>query len=215
MRLIKPSYEILSDFNRNTILKNLELYGRVCYKSEDRITDESAPKFVKMISEKGHLSIFDHEYISVRFIVNRGFTHELVRHRIAAYSQESTRWCNYTKDKFGGHITFIIPPHLDIDSGMVNSYDSMPYKDLNSILWLNHMLTCEAAYNAAIKSGWKSQEARGLLPIDLKTEIIMTANLTEWKHVFKLRTDEAAHPQMREIMIPLYNEFKIRLPEIF
>ena len=214
MRLIKPSYEILSDFNRNIKIKNLELYGRVCYKSEDRITDESAPKFVKMISEKGHLSIFDHVFISVRFIVNRGFTHELVRHRIAAYSQESTRWCNYTKEKFGGHITFIIPPHLSINHG-IYSHDYEIQAIGKEFLWLHHMLACETAYNQAIQSGWKSQEARGLLPIDLKTEIIMTANLTEWKHVFKLRTDEAAHPQMREIMIPLYNEFKIKLPEIF
>jgi len=214
MKLIKPSYKIETPINRINILKTLELFGRVCYKSEGLITEDSSSKFVKMIVNKGHISVVDHVYISVRFIVNRGFTHELIRHRIAAYSQESTRFCNYIKDKFNGHITFIIPPHLDITPGVYND-TSTSIKVGNSFLWAHHMLDCESVYNSAIKNNWKPQEARGLLPIDLKTEIIMTANLTEWLHVFRLRTDPAAHPQMREIMIPLSKEFENELPEIF
>lgn len=216
MRLIKSYYKIEHGLNRADILKRLELFGRVCYKSEDRITDESAAKFVRLISEKRHLSIFDHAYVSVRFVVNRGFTHELVRHRLAAYSQESTRFCNYSKVKFGGHVTFIIPPFLDVEPGIydVNDYRVWEVGTDNG-LWLDSMLQCENSYHKALERGWSPQEARGLLPIDLKTEIIMTANLTEWKHVFKLRASHAAHPQMREIMIPLLAEFSIELPEIF
>jgi len=216
MRLIKPSYKIESKFNRQTILRQLELFGRVCYKSEERITADSAARFVKMIVEKGHTSIFDHVSVSVRFISNRGFTHELVRHRLAAYSQESTRYCNYSKDKFRGHTTFIIPPFLEIEPGIYCEDDWHLWEHTNERHWMEHMILCEKAYNGAIARNWKPQEARGLLPIDLKTEIIITANLTEWLHIFKLRTSAAAHPQMRELMIPLLRDkFQKTLPEIF
>lgn len=217
MKLIKPSYKIESEFNREKILKMLELCGRVCYKSEDKITENSASKFVQMICKKNHESVLEHISISVRFIVNRGFTHELVRHRIASFSQESTRYCNYSTNKFDNNITFIIPPQINIESGIYSEHE-YPHHTLNyekENLWFQHMLRCEIAYKTAINQSWKPQEARGLLPIDLKTEIIITANLREWKHIFKLRTSDTAHPQMREIIIPLYNEFKQILPEIF
>lgn len=203
MRVIEPSIEVLDELNGEEILKKIEKIGRVCYKSEDKITEESAKKFLSnTIMVRGHESVIEHEKISVRVICDRGVTHEIVRHRIASYSQESTRYCNYSKDKFANQITVIKPCFWDEDSDQ--------YK-----LWLNTMKVIEATYNLMIENGAKPQEARSVLPNSLKTEIVITMNMREWRHFLKLRTAKAAHPQMRQIAIMILNVFKEGIPVIF
>lgn len=214
MRLIKPSFEILTPIERERILKAIELAGRTCYKSEDKITDESACKFVDMIVNRGHLSVVEHQSVSVKFICDRGVSHELVRHRIASFSQESTRYCNYSKDKFDNQLTFIIPCWSKIKPGE-GDQSNFGLQTHGEILWLNAMQNSQDIYNSLIQTGWTPQEARSVLPNSLKTEIVVTANLREWKEIFRQRCSQAAHPQMRELMIPLSNIFKEVLPEIF
>lgn len=202
MRIISPSHEILFLHDGESILKRIELAGRTCYKSEDRITPDSAKEFVKRILESGHHSVIEHANITVRFICDRGITHELVRHRLAAYSQESTRYANYTKDKFGREITVIRPSFW--------SENSPEYSK-----WLAAMEQAEKAYMKLIELGARPEQARCVLPNSLKTEIVMTCNIREWRHVLRLRCSCDAHPQMREIMLPLLNELHQRLPVFF
>ena len=210
MNLIKPSYKIETEINREAILRRIEAAGRTCYKSEDKITPESASSFVSKIIKSGHESVIEHESISVRFIVDRGVTHELVRHRLAAFSQESTRYCDYS-----GGVTFIIPPWVDIPEALYDSDEYCYQCDTLSARWFISMENAAEDYQSLIKQGWTPQQARTVLPNSLKTEIVMTANLREWRHVLKLRTSSAAHPQMREIMNPLLSELTELLPEIF
>lgn len=202
MRIIEPSFEILDEIDGENILKKIEKAGRVCYKSEDKITQDSARKFVTNILKSGHESVIEHEKISVKIICDRGVTHEIVRHRIASYSQESTRYCNYCKDKFGNELTFVRPLFWKENSEEYN-------------VWLNTVKTIEDAYNQLIALGAEPQQARSILPNSLKTEIIVTMNLREWRHFFKLRTAKRAHPQMREVACALLVEFKKRIPAIF
>lgn len=202
MKIIEPKYEILDDINGTELLKKIELIGRVCYKSEDKITDSSARQFVSNILKSGHESVIEHEKVSVRIICDRGVTHELVRHRIASYSQESTRYCNYSRDKFGNELTFIKPLFWE--------ESSEEYR-----LWYKNMKNIEETYNKLISLGAKPQEARSILPNSLKTEIIVTMNLREWRHFFKLRTSEKAHPQMREVACAILTEFQKSIPVIF
>ena len=209
MILIKPSHKIL--FISPKPLETIEVAGRTCYKSEDKITKGSAEKFVKMIIKRGHLSVIEHAYMSVRFICDRGITHEIVRHRLAAYSQESTRYCNYK-----GGVTFVIPPWIrDINCGEYKFEDPLFLPCSSSKVWFHAMLDAEIDYIDLLELGWSPQQARSVLPNSLKTEIIMTANLREWMHVFSLRTSKTAHLQMRELMIPLLEEMKILVPIIF
>ena len=206
MKIVKPSYEIL---DHNNLLRNIELGGRVCYKSEDQMTEEPNCKLLEKWKSMKHYSVFEHGVITVKFICDRGVTHELVRHRLAAFSQESTRYCNYSKDKFGQEITVIDPRGSfweDSDTGL---------KDNRFQLWLAAMINVEGTYFALLNSGATPQQARDVLPNSLKTEIQMTANVREWRHVLTLRTDKAAHPQMREIMIPLLADFAKRWPILF
>lgn len=202
MRVIEPWFEILDEINGEDMLKRVERIGRVCYKSEDRITEDSAAKFVGNILRSGHESVIEHEKISVRIVCDRGVTHEIVRHRIASYSQESTRYCNYTNEKFGKELTLIKPLYWE--------EDCKEYK-----LWLDVMQNIEDTYNKLIEMGAEAQQARSILPNSLKTEIVVTMNLREWRHFFKLRTAKRAHPQMREIACPLLDEFKKVIPVIF
>jgi len=195
VKLIKPSHEIMTDINSMIILKKIELAGRTCYKSEEKISEGSAKKFVNMILKRGHESVIEHENLTVRFICDRGVTHEMVRHRLCAFSQESSRYCDY--GKMG--IRFIIPVDFELDED--------DYKLLEHI---------EKHYNKCLNEKHRiPQQARYFLPNGLKTEIVVTANLREWRHILKLRTSKAAHPQMREIMIPLLNELKEKIPVIF
>ena len=229
MKLIKPSFRIISEIDGRDILRRIENAGRTCYKSENRITETSSVEFVKMIIKNGHESVLEHQSISVKIICDRGVSHELVRHRIASFSQESTRYCNYSKDKFSNQITFIIPCWFDKeiiykvlndpiakgDGKSVSINVDLKLKDFAETRWVNHMLDCEKTYKALIISKWSPQQARSVLPNSLKTEIVITANLREWRLIFKQRTAQAAHPQMREIMQPMLDEFKIKIPVIF
>lgn len=202
MKIITPQIEVLDDINGKEILQKIERAGRVCYKSEDKITNESAQTFVQNILKSGHESVIEHEKISVRIICDRGVTHEIVRHRIASYSQESTRYCNYSKDKFGNELTFIKPCFWDESS---EKYQ----------IWYHEMQMIENAYNKMIEMGAKPQEARTVLPNSLKTEIIVTMNIREWRHFFKLRTSERAHPQMREVALMILEEFRKKIDILF
>jgi thymidylate synthase (FAD) len=201
MRVIKPYFEV-EEVNPLKILKNIELYGRVCYKSEGGITENSAESFIRRVILSGHESVIEHEKITVKIICDRGVTHEIVRHRIASYSQESTRYCNYTKDKFGSELTFIKPCFWE--------EDTKEYKK-----WVETMEQVEKTYNELIAMGATPEESRSILPNSLKTELVVTMNLREWRHFFKLRVSPKAHPQMREISIPLLERFKTLLPPIF
>jgi thymidylate synthase (FAD) len=214
MELLKAKTEILSNIDREKILKSIEIAGRTCYKSEDRITEESASKFVKMIIGRGHESVIEHISLTVKFIIDRGVSHELVRHRLASFSQESTRYVNYTKEKHGGgDIKFIIPNWLELKEGKYKKFDLIA--NYKQHLWINMMLKAEHAYNMLIEANWTPQQARSVLPNSLKTEIVVTANLREWRLIFKQRTSKFAHPQMKEVMVPLYNQLNDLLPEIF
>lgn len=199
MKIIKAGYEILDNLNGGEILKKIELCGRVCYKSEERMTPDSAVRFVETIIKRGHESVLEHVSFTVRFIVDRGVSHELVRHRIASFSQESTRYCNYGNDD---EITVIEPLFWDTASP---EYE----------LWRTSCLVAEDTYITLLAHEKSPEKARSVLPNSLKTEVIMTANLREWRHFFKLRTAGAAHPQMREVTIPLLKELQSRIPIVF
>ena len=200
--IIKPWAHIEDEFDGNEMLKRIERAGRTCYKSEDKITDESAPAFVKKIMAMGHESVLEHEKVTVRVVCDRGVTHEIVRHRLCAFSQESTRYCDYHKN---GEIQ-VIAPLFWVNKGE---------KDEEWLTWLDAMKYAEDHYNKLRDMGASPQEARSVLPNSLKTEIVVTADLREWRHIFNLRTSKKAHPQMREIMIPLLAEFKQRIPVVF
>lgn len=206
MKIIKPYYIILSNISDGGIkeLQFIEQAARTCYKSEDKITEdgESAKRLVKQLIDSGHEAMLEHSQLSVRFVVDRGVSHELVRHRLFSFAQESTRYCNYSKGKFGSEITFIEPCFWDI-------------KDYNMITWLAVCSYTETAYFNLLEEGAAPQEARAVLPNSVKTELIVTGNYREWRHFFKLRTAEAAHPQMREVTRPLLAELQRRIPIIF
>ncbi len=213
MNLIKPTYQI-EDY---TDVSLIERAGRTCYKSENKLTDESLAPFVKGIIKRGHESVLEHSMLSVRFIVDRGVTHELVRHRLMAFSQESTRYCNYSEG-----ITFIIPPWTKIAPCEISMSDFSSLEKFSSIAeekaWLRAMLCAEYYYGLLLLSGWTPQQARTVLPNSLKTEIVATANFREWRHIFKLRAlgvSGTPHPQMSEVMIPLLKEVKQKIPVVF
>lgn len=185
-----------------SIIKRLERYARTCYKSEDKMDNTLSPNFLKNLLTRGHESIIEHEKATVLFIIDRGVSHELVRHRIAAYSQESTRYCRYSQDKFGNEIT-VIEPYFYVDNKENYGY------------WQEACLCAERNYMALLNSGSSAQEARSILPNSLKTEIVVTYNFREWRHFFRLRCDTAAHPQMRQVAIPLLLLFQERMPVLF
>lgn len=285
MRLIKPSFEILEQKpGLDGLLQHIERCGRTCYKSEDKITEESAPKFVDMLVKRGHTAMVEHgtvyltlnmssrnkyfkyctnkysnaistgeaeawvgyittnyrvllqegwlsdlehiteptkhiRRITVKFVCDRGVSHEFVRHRVFSFAQESTRYCNYSKDKFGNELTFILPPWVDERQlGEQNSrelliqmgsLDNPTYsqEDLNELYFLSGLASSEIQYFNLISNGWKPQQARAVLPNSLKTELIMTGTIAQWEGFFKLRDANDAHPQARELAAPLHEEF--------
>jgi thymidylate synthase (FAD) len=215
MILVKPSFtilEIMGGWGGINPLQWIEVAGRTCYKSEAKLTKESAQNFVLMLLSKGHETPIEHSSMMVKFIIDRGVSHELVRHRLCAFSQESTRYVNYK-----GGCTFIIPPWISFEPGEY-SKDQPSSIDLGNdsdLTWYNGMLQAEKNYQFLISNGWSPQQARSVLPNSTKTEIVVTANFREWRHIFKLRTSKAAHPQMREIMNPLLKEVQEKIPVIF
>lgn len=218
MQILKAGYEILTPISDGGIeeLKHIEKIGRVCYKSEERITDdgESAKKFVKMLINKGHEAMIEHSSLSVKFSVDRGVTHEIVRHRLASFSQESTRYVNYSLDKFGNEINVI-----DIVGGIMldSKTKNLSREDINVIFqeWVAAMKDAEAHYMKMLSAGASPQIARSVLPTSTKADLTMTANYREWRNFFKLRTAKDAHPQMVEVTEPLLRELKQRIPIIF
>ena len=299
MKLIKPSFSILPQSEGlEGIYKQIELAGRTCYKSEDKITETSAKEFAVRMIKLGHGAMLEHgtvylaipmttyapdavntyrdnayskvndcnEFIftdkygdkvaawcvttnlrvlvendcledleflcepteyherryTVKFICDRGVSHEFVRHRVFSFAQESTRYCNYSKDKFGNELTFIKPCWMDDiqlghhDAGDIinQAYNFLPIEcnpgEYEEILFMDVMAKAEFNYNELIKKGWKAQEARAILPNSLKTELVMTGYISDWKHFFELRTAGAVHPQARELALPLKEEFLTR-----
>lgn len=210
MKVIKPYYVIVNPCYEYMTLeqyfvamqKHIEMVARTCYKSENVITSDSYERFVKMLVMNEHEAMLEHSMVTVKFIVDRGISHELVRHRNCSYAQESTRYCNYSKDKFGNELTFIQPLFYN---GNVKQ----------QTVWTSSMQVVEDNYMYMLENGLTPQDARSILPNSLKTEINVTSNFREWRHFFKVRTDKAAHPQMREIAIPLLNDFKELAPCVF
>ena len=216
MKLIKPSIEFL--WTTESPLQTIERAGRTCYKSEDKITEESAPKFCQMLLDRGHEAMIEHASASYRVICDRGVTHEIVRHRLFSYAQESTRYCNY---KSG--VTFIIPLWTGIGEGEYfihwkNKLGTTAWEPEGHGLdnrWFWSMALAERDYTRLLEEGWQPQQARTVLPNSLKTEIIITGNLREWRHFFKLRTAKAAHPQMQEVANMILADIRKKIPVIF
>ncbi|WP_088227823.1 FAD-dependent thymidylate synthase [Desulfosporosinus sp. FKB] len=206
MKIIEPSSTLEEQINGMELIKKVERAGRTCYKSEDQISEVTAMNFVKKIITSGHESVLEHEKITVRVVCDRGVSHEIVRHRIASYSQESTRYCNYSKDRFNNELTFIKPYFWEDDSKQSKE---------KYLIWKSTMETIEKNYFELIKLGAEPQQARSILPNSLKTEIVMTMNLREWRHFFRLRTTLSAHPQIRQIARPLLDKFKEVIPVVF
>ena len=205
MQAIKAYTQIYNDFDGQKILEKIEKVARTCYKSEGKIQEGSAAKMVASLIKSGHEAMLEHVSVTVKFVVDRGISHELVRHRLASFAQESTRYCNYSKDDFGSEITFIIPEYLE-------------YKSEGWNIWKESMKRAEDAYFKMLDFGLSPQQARAVLPNSLKTEVVMTANLREWRHFFKLRalgTTGKPHPQMLEVTVPLLEEFKQMIPVVF
>jgi len=218
LKIINPSYEILSPIavgsdnisdSNNEGLKEaferearlIELAGRTAYKSEDKITANSYDPFVRKLVMLKHEAVIEFGSMTVKFITDRGISHELVRHRLCSFVQESTRYCNYGKEKFGNECTFIRPSHDYNDAGA----------------WEYACIQAEKVYFDLINDkGWTPQQARSVLPNSLKTEVVMRANFREWRHIFRLRAlSRAAHPDMRNLIIPLYRQCRELLPCVF
>ncbi|MDR2650004.1 MAG: FAD-dependent thymidylate synthase [Clostridiales bacterium] len=204
MKVIEPSIEIISEINGTNILKAIEKAGRTCYKSEGNITDASAPAFVRRLIEREHESMLEHApAISIKFICDRGVSHEIVRHRLFSFAQESTRYCNYAQDKFNNEITFIKPCFWEEREPAYNA-------------WLNLMEAAERVYFELLNTHNASPErARSVLPVSVKTELVITGNAREWRHFFKRRTDKAAHPQMRQVANMALEALRKRIEILF
>jgi len=209
MQLIKPSIEFI--WCTEKPLQTIESAGRTCYKSGLKINDTSAIEFVKMLIKQGHEAMLEHASASYRFICDRGVTHEIVRHRLFSYAQESTRYCNYK-----GGVTFIIPCWLQNEIIETENFQlRRQFEQTPSDNWLYIMCRTEEKYQELIAKGWTPQQARSVLPNALKTEIVITGNLREWRHFFKLRCAKAAHPQMQEVANMALADIQKRIPIIF
>lgn len=202
MKIIAARYEILDKIDGMEVLKKIERVARTCYKSEDYIKEGSAERLVKSLIDRGHEAMLEHYSFSIKFICDRGVSHEIVRHRVASFAQESTRYCNYSKDKFGNELTFINPCFFEKREQKYN-------------IWEISMERAEKTYFNLLSVGATPEQARSVLPNSIKTEIVMTANLREWRHFLKLRTAQAAHPQMRQVANMILTMFKEKIPVIF
>lgn len=217
MKIIKPSYEILSPISGDE-LKYIEAAARTCYKSEDKITEDSARNLVRGLIRSGHEAMLEHGYLSVRFICDRGVSHELVRHRLFSFAQESTRYVNYSTDKHGGELTFIEPIFFPDESEDLVPGITAIHHNIKRAIWANLCVAAENAYLTLIEKGAKPEEARTVLPNSIKTEIVITGNYREWRHFFWLRAADKtgpAHPQMKELTVPLLLELNEKIPIIF
>lgn len=220
MKTIKAGYEILTPISDRggDELRLIEIAGRTCYKSEDKITEDSGKEFVRKMIKNHHEAMLEHSSLTIKFICDRGVSHELVRHRLASFGQESTRFCNYASEKHGGEITFIEPFFFfDAVERKMTEEERKKYEAKRSA-WEFAMKHAENVYLTLISLGATPQEARSVLPNSVKTEVVMTANYREWRHFFNLRAARAtgpAHPQMEEITVPLLRELNNRIPVVF
>ena len=202
VKIVNPSVELITPLNGEEILKHIELCARNCYKSEDKITADSARKMVKKLLEMGHEAMIEHYNITVKLTTDVGAYKDLTRHRHASFAIESTRFCNYSKGKYGNELTFIKPCHIPEGSELYN-------------LWYQTMEMIEKQYLAMSAAGAAVDQLRMLLPHSTKADVIMTANLREWRHIFKLRCAPAAHPTVQQVMKMLLSKFKKELPVFF
>ena len=209
MKIVEQSHEIrypYSALSWEEECKFIEFAGRVAYKSEDKITDDSYKQFItEKIIKPGHLAVVEFGNMIVKFVTDRGISHELVRHWLCSFVQESTRYCNYSKDKFGNELSFIKPSF------------SGAWAEADKNVWEAACIDAEVSYLTMINDGQcKPQEARAVLPNCLKTEIVVKANFCEWRHTFRLRAiSKAAHPDMRALMLPLYEQCRKECPVVF
>lgn len=220
-KIIKPRFQILSRLNERNILRHLERCGRICYKSEDKINDDSCYKFIKMLLSRGHESVIEHYSFTVKFVCSRSLSHQLVRHRLCSFSEQSQRYCNFeTKVEMG----IILPYWLDdndkrrIKNKSFSSTLQVPNNiSLKCQHWLDTVIESIVSYGILIRnnSEMTPQQVRSILPNAAKTEIVCTANLRQWRHILKLRTSKGADPEIKELMIPLLNKLKEKLPTIF
>ena len=198
MRTVEAHVEFINPPEYAVVLDTIERVGRTCYKSEDKMTEFSAEDFVRRLIKRGHEAMIEHGSVTLRFINDRGVSHEEVRHRIASFGQESTRYCNYSTDKFDGEVTYI-----DIERGMEldATVSKLPFGVKLAIIheWMMACIDAERHYLRMLKLGATPQIARSVLNNSTKTEICITANFREWRHFIRLRNDPAAHPQMREV----------------
>ena len=198
MRTVEASVEFINPPKYETVLDTIERVGRTCYKSENMMTDDSAEDFIRRLIKRGHEAMIEHGSVTMRFINDRGISHEEVRHRIASFAQESTRYCNYSKDKFDGEVTYI-----DLERGMeldgVVSHLSGTVKLAIMRVWMQACLDAERHYMHMLALGATPQIARSVLNNSTKTELCITMNFREWRHFIRLRNDPTAHPQMREV----------------
>lgn len=208
MKIIEQGFDILSLPDHPE--KMIEIAGRTCYKSEDKITNDSADKFVKMLRDRGHHAMLEFDFMIVKFITNRGVTHELVRHRLCSFAQESTRYVNYG----GSDIAFIKPVWSGIKQGSYSA-SATARKDEAETIFMWSCYNAEQHYKKLLNAGWRPEQAREVLPNALKTEIVVGANMREWRHIFKLRCSPKAHPQMRALMNPLLVEMQLHSPSLF
>lgn len=198
MKIIQPSVKLL--WITPDPEKQIELAGRTCYKSEDKITPTSAGTFCQKMVNSGHHAMLEHACASFRIITDRGISHEIVRHRLASYAQESTRYCNYGSEKFDRECSFIQPPNLT---------------DPQYIRWEGACHRAEDHYNLMLEDGLSPQIARSVLPTSLKTELVMTANFREFRHFIALRSSLAAHPQIRPIATEIWRILMSYAPNTF
>ena len=198
MRTVEASVEFINPPEYTVVLDTIEKVGRTCYKSEHLITEDSAEGFVRRMIQRGHEAMIEHGSVTMRFINDRGVSHEEVRHRIASFGQESTRYCNYSKDKFDGEVTYI-----DIERGMEldATVSKLPFEVKLAIIheWMVACLDAERHYMRMLELGATPQIARSVLNNSTKTELCITMNFREWRHFIRLRNDPTAHPQMREV----------------
>lgn len=217
MQIIEQSWKWNREPDGLQMLKDIELAGRTCYKSEDKITEESAQDFVDRMIQSGHHAMIEFAVPPpVKVITDRGVTHEIVRHRLFSFAQESTRYCNYGKSKFGNEIIVILPvwffvEHHNCQDGAAGTPRRREY-----LRWKKACIEAQAAYMQLIKNFKASpQEARSVLPNSLKAEINISGNVREWRHFFKLRCSNSAHPQMRGLARDMLKGFQRDIPVIF
>lgn len=227
MKLIKPKVEILDKLDEKAVIGRIATVARTCYKSESSSSEDKDKALVKRLIDSKHDAMLEFVDVTVKFTTSIGITREIIRCRIASFANESTRYCDYSKDKFNNEITFIIPSYLDIPEGNYSYWDGdwvdidkmkiqLPADNEDAVsAWLFNLNHAETTYRALKNKGWKAEQAREVLPMCTKSEINMKANLREWRHFFKLRCSKYAHPDMRALALDLLKQMHDKLPTIF